>query len=140
MIARAMRSRGRGHSRAASWRRQARSVGVSSRAAAGAVSSPAAIAAARSAAQASGVAHMGAHALGAAAYAAKAAGYRAPGDPDAIDSEIRWQLERLSDSARAALALLPVLGEDRAGPLGSGLLSAGILGSVIRTLQAELRR
>lgn len=108
--------------------------------AAGVVSSPAAIAAARSAAQASGVAHMGAHALGAAAYAAKAAGYRAPGDPDAIDGEIRWQLEQLSDPTRAALAGLPLLGEDRAGPLGSGLLSAGILGSVIRTLQAELRR
>ena len=102
------------------------------------VSTPAAVAAARAAAQAAGVAHMGAHALGAAAYAAKAAALRTPERPDALDDEIRWQLEHMSDEARSALARLPLLGEDPSGPLGPGLLAAGILGSVIRTIQAEL--
>ncbi|WP_349865868.1 putative immunity protein [Leifsonia sp. WHRI 6310E] len=106
--------------------------------AAGAVTGPAAIAAARAAAQAAGVAHMGAHALGAAAYAAKAAGLAAPDRPDAMDAEIRWQLDHLSPEARAALAQLPALGEDSAGPLGSGLLARGVLGSVIRRLQAGI--
>ncbi|MCA0251164.1 MAG: hypothetical protein LCH76_02505 [Actinobacteria bacterium] len=104
--------------------------------AAGAVTGPAAVASARSAAQASGVAHMGAHALGAAAYAAKAAGL-ASGD-DAADAEISWQLDHMSEPVRAALHRLPLLGEDPAGPLGSGLLASGILGSIIRKLQAGL--
>lgn len=107
--------------------------------AAHAVSSPAAVAAARSAAQAAGVAHMGAHALGAAAYAAKAAGLRSSVRSDAVDEEIRWQLHHLSAEARSALASLPLLGEDSAGPLGPGLLSSGILGAIIRTIQAEIR-
>jgi hypothetical protein len=102
------------------------------------VTSPAAVAAARAAAQASGVAHMGAHALGAAAYAAKAAGLGAPERPDAVDDEIRWQLEHVSAEARSALASLPSLGEDSAGPLGPGLLASGILGSIIRKIQAEV--
>jgi len=102
------------------------------------VSSPAAVAAARSAAQASGVAHMGAHALGAAAYAAKAAGLRSPERPDAVDDEILWQLRHLSTEARSALASLPLLGEDSAGPLGPGLLSSGTLGVIIRRIQADL--
>lgn len=110
---------------------------VAGRAARG-LSSPAAVAAARSAAQASGVAHMGAHALGAAAYAARAAGLRSPERPDAVDDEIRWQLRHLSTEARAALAGLPPLGEDPAGPLGPGLLSSGDLGSIIRALQAGI--
>ena len=104
------------------------------------VSSPAAVAAARAAAQAAGVAHMGAHALGAAAYAAKAAGLRSHDRPDAIDDEIQWQLEQLSAAARSALASLPLLGDDPAGPLGPGLLSSGILGSIIRRIQAAIRR
>ncbi|HKU12600.1 MAG TPA: hypothetical protein VJQ61_15395 [Sinomonas sp.] len=58
------------------------------------VQSPAAAAAARSAMQAAAVAHMGAHALGAAAYAAKAAGLASPDRPQAVDNEIRWQLEQ----------------------------------------------
>ena len=106
--------------------------------AARAVTSPSAIAAARAAAQASGVAHMGAHALGAAAYAAKAAALGSPGLPNAADDEIRWQLEHMSAAARSALASLPPLGEDSAGPLGSGLLASGILGSIIRTIQADV--
>ena len=102
------------------------------------VTTPAAIAAARAAAQASGVAHMGAHALGAAAYAAKAAALGKPDRPDAVDDEIRWQLEHMSVEARSALASLPRLGEDSAGPLGSGLLASGILGSIIRKIQDEI--
>lgn len=105
--------------------------------AASAVASPAAIAAARSAAQASGVAHMGAHALGAAAYAAKAAGLAA-GDDGGIDAEISWQLDRTTKPVRTALRRLPLLGEDPAGPLGSGLLASGVLGSIIGKLQAGL--
>ncbi|WP_313542251.1 putative immunity protein [Leifsonia aquatica] len=106
--------------------------------AAHAVTGRAAIAAARSAAQAAGVAHMGAHALGAAAYAADAAGLASPDRPGAMDDEIRWQLDRLTPEARAALAQLPPLGEDTAGPLGPGLLARGVLGSAIRRLQAGI--
>jgi len=98
--------------------------------AAGVVSDPAAVAAARSAAQASGVAHMGAHALGAAAYAAN--------PDDAVDAEIAWQLGHMTQPVREALRRLPLLGEDPSGPLGSGLLASGVLGSVIRKLQAGL--
>jgi hypothetical protein len=106
--------------------------------AAHAVSSPAAVAAARAAAQASGVAHMGAHALGAAAYAAKAAGLASADDRVAVSDEIAWQVEQLDDRTKAALQQLPPLGEDSAGPLGPGLLATGVLGSIIRTLQASI--
>ena len=101
------------------------------------VSSPAAKAAAWSAGQAAGVAHMGAHALGAAAYAAKAAELHQAG---AGTAEIAWQLEHLSDPARTALRLLPALGTDPSGPLGSGLLASGVLGDNIRAIQNGLRR
>jgi len=105
--------------------------------AAHAVSSPAAVAAARAAGQAAGVAHMGAHALGAAAYAAKAAGLAATDEPAAVSAEISWQLERMSSPVRAALRLLPPVGEDSAGPLGAGgLLASGALGAIIRRIQA----
>lgn len=103
--------------------------------AAGAVTSPAAAAAARAGAQAAAVAHMGAHALGAAAYAAKAAGLAAP-EPDVLH-EVRWQLDRLTTPTRSALRQLPPLGEDSAGPLGSGLLATGVLADVIRRIQAD---
>ncbi|MFJ3034347.1 putative immunity protein [Curtobacterium pusillum] len=115
--------------------------------AAHAVTSPAAVAAARAAAQASGVAHMGAHALGAAAYAARAAGLAEPrlqadgdrsddrsGDPP-TDRELRWQLDHLTDPVRTALRRLPALGTDTSGPLGPGLLARGALGEHIRALQ-----
>src|SRR3954463_15452383 len=92
--------------------------------AAHAVSSPPAVAAARAAGQAAGVAHMGAHALGAAAYAAKAAGLGFPDRGDALNDEVRWQLQRMTAATRAALRRLPLLGEDSAGPLGSGLLAS----------------
>jgi len=106
--------------------------------AAHAVTSPAAKAAAWSAAQASGVAHMGAHALGAAAYATKAVMIAANATPDAGDAEISWQLDQLSDPARDALRHLPLLGTDNSGPLGAGLLASGTLGATIRTIQSAL--
>lgn len=102
------------------------------------VTSPAAVAAARSAGQASGVAHMGAHALGAAAYAAKAAELATPGSADARENEVRWQLEHMTPDVRAALRELPALGEDSSGPLGSGLLASGVLATTIREIQTEL--
>jgi hypothetical protein len=100
------------------------------------VSTPAAVAAARAAGQAAAVAHMGAHALGAAAYAAQAAGLAASDRPDAVGEEIQWQLGNLSVAARDALRRLPLVGEDRSGPLGPGLLSSGLRGAIIRDLQA----
>ena len=81
---------------------------------------------------------MGAHALGAAAYAAKAAALAAPDHPAAVADEISWQVSGMSAEVRAALQKLPPLGEDSAGPLGPGLLASGILGSVIRELQAAI--
>ena len=81
---------------------------------------------------------MGAHALGAAAYAAKAAGLAAPERPEAVHDEITWQLERMNARTRAALRQLPPIGEDSAGPLGSGLLASGILGAVIRNIQSAV--
>lgn len=105
--------------------------------AAKAVESPAAIAAARAAAQASGVAHMGAHALGAAAYAVRAAGL-ASDDADAGVHEIEWQLSAMTDDVRAALRRLPRVGEDTAGPLGPGLLGTGVLAGIIAMIQDGL--
>lgn len=105
--------------------------------AAGAASTPAGAAAARSVAQASAVAHMGAHALGAAAYAVKAVGLANPGDPQAVDAEIRWQITELTEEERSALRRLPSLGSDSSGPLGPGLLCRGVLGTTIRAIQAQ---
>jgi len=102
------------------------------------VRTPSAVAAARAAGQAAAVVHMGAHALGAAAYAAKAAGLAAPDRPDAVREEIRWQLDHMSPEVRTALRLLPPVGENRSGPLGPGLLASGLLGTIIRDLQAGL--
>jgi immunity protein 5 of polymorphic toxin system len=102
------------------------------------VKSPAAAAAARAAGQAAAIPHMGAHALGAAAYAAKAAGLAAPDRPEAVGEEIRWQLGHMSPPVRAALRMLLPVGENSAGPLGPGLLASGLLGTIIRDLQAGL--
>ena len=101
-------------------------------------SAPAAAAAARAAGQAAAVAHMGAHALGAAAYAVKAAGLASPDQQVAASREIRWQLGHMSASVRAALRKLPPVGEDPSGPLGPGLLGSGLMGTIIRDLQAGL--
>jgi hypothetical protein len=102
------------------------------------VKGPAAAAAARAAGQAASIAHMGAHALGAAAYAAKAAGLAAPDRPEAVSEEISWQLGRMSSAVSVALRRLPPVGENSSGPLGPGLLASGLLGTIIRDLQASL--
>ncbi len=102
------------------------------------VKAPAAAAAARAAGQAASISHMGAHALGAAAYAAKAAGLAASDGPAAVGEEIRWQLGHVSTAARTALRLLPPVGENPSGPLGPGLLASGLLGTIVRDLQAGL--
>ena len=100
--------------------------------------SAAAVAAARAAGQAAAIAHMGAHALGAAAYAAKAAGLAAPEPSSAITREIRWQLRRMSAAVARALRTLPPVGENASGPLGPGMLASGLLGAIIREIQASL--
>ena len=105
---------------------------------AGEVTAPAAAAAARAAGQAVAVCHMGAHALGAAAFAVKAAGLADPDRPEAVEDEIRWQLDHMSAEVRAALRALPPIGENSSGPLGPGLLASGQLGTIIRDLQAGL--
>jgi hypothetical protein len=99
--------------------------------------SPPATAAARAAGQAAAIPHMGAHARGA-AYAAKAACLAAPDGADAASEEIRWQLDHISAAARVALRPLPPVGENASGPLGLGLLAPGLLGRIIRDLQAGL--
>ena len=105
---------------------------------AGDVKGPAAAAAARSAGQAVAICHMGAHALGAAAYAVKAASLADPDRPEAVEDEVRWQLDHMSAEVRAALRALPPIGENSTGPLGPGLLATGQLGTIIRDLQAGL--
>ena len=102
------------------------------------VRSPAAAAAARAAGQAVAVCHMGAHALGAAAYAVRAAGLADRGRPEAVDDEIRWQVDHMSAEVRAALRRLPPVGENSSGPLGPGLLASGPVGIVIRDLQGRI--
>lgn len=102
------------------------------------VVTPSAAAAAKAAGQATAIPHMGAHALGAAAYAAKAAGLAAPDAREAVIDEIQWQLSRMSAATRTALGRLPPVGESRSGPLGPGLLASGLLGTIIRDLQAGL--
>ena len=81
---------------------------------------------------------MGAHALGAAAFAVKATGLAADDGPAAVSEEIRWQLGHMSAAAATALRLLPPVGEDSSGPLGPGLLASGLLGTIVRDLQAGL--
>jgi len=98
----------------------------------------AAIAAARAAGQASGVAHMGAHALGAAAYAAKAAALSSSAPEEARRDEVRWQIRHMSVDVRTALVRLPLLGTNSSGPLGAGLLASGVLATTIREIQAAL--
>jgi hypothetical protein len=115
---------------------------IQRRFAAGAVArnaaTPSAAAAAKAAGQAAAIPHMGAHALGAAAYAAKAAGLAALDRPEAVSEEIQWQLGHMSPATKTALRQLPPVGENGAGPLGRGLLASGVLGAIIRDLQAGL--
>jgi hypothetical protein len=44
----------------------------------------------------------------------------------------------MSPAIRAALRQLPLVGENASGPLGPGLLARGLLGAIIRELQAGL--
>ena len=81
---------------------------------------------------------MGAHALGAAAYAVKAISLAEPDRPEAVEEEVRWQLEHASPQVTIALSSLPPVGENSSGPLGPGLLASGQIGSIIRDLQAGL--
>lgn len=104
----------------------------------GEVPNPAAAAVARAAGHAAAVPHMGAHALGAAAYAAQAAGLAAPERKDALSAEIRWQLHHMTPPVRFALRSLPPVGQNPSGPLGPGLLAEGLLGEIVRNLQALL--
>lgn len=84
---------------------------------------------------------MGAHALGAAGYAAKASALDGPADRgDEIGSQTVRQMAAMSDAVADALARLPALGENGAGPLGPGRLSSGHVGRTVRAIQAELRR
>jgi hypothetical protein len=73
--------------------------------------------------------------LGAAAYAVQAVILAAPDRPEAKSEEIDWQVRLLTPPVRAALRELPPVGENRAGPLGPGLLSSGVRGEAIRLLQ-----
>ncbi|HEX9044586.1 MAG TPA: hypothetical protein VF802_06130 [Candidatus Limnocylindrales bacterium] len=102
------------------------------------VKTPVAAAVARAAGQAVAICHMGAHSLSAAAYADIAIGIADPERPEAVDDEIRWQLDHMSPEVRAALRALPPVGENSAGPLGPGRLASGRLGAVIRQLQGGL--
>jgi hypothetical protein len=102
------------------------------------VKAPAAKAAARAAGQAASIPHMGAHALGAAAYAAHAVGLAVSDRPDTVGEEIRWQLSHMSAAAKRALRQLPPVDENSSGPLGPGLLASGVLGTIIRDLQAGM--
>jgi hypothetical protein len=99
---------------------------------------PAAKAAAYAAQQAAAVAHMGAHALGAAGYAAKAATLADGKSGEAVRSVATGQVATMSAAVANALSLLPVLGEERAGPLGPGRLTSGEVGEAIRLIQAQL--
>ena len=116
-------------------RRRGGAAGAAAREAANA----AATAVAYAAEQAAAVAHMGAHGLGAAGYAAKARVLATPDDGTALDTEVRWQVDAMSDRVARALATLPALGEDRRGPLGIGRLVQGDVGAAIRLLQQHLR-
>src|SRR5690606_12884287 len=95
--------------------------------AANSVTDAAAVAAARAAGQLSGVAHMGAHALGAASYAVKAASLASDDETAAAQAELSWQFDHMSPAVREALGRLPLLGHDTSGPLGTGLLTSGVL-------------
>ncbi|MGJ0120479.1 putative immunity protein [Williamsia sp. MIQD14] len=106
--------------------------------AAGAATTPAGAAAARSVAQASGVAHMGAHALGAAAYAVKAVSLANPGVTESVADEIAWQVAQCTLSEQAILRQLPPVSTESGGPLGPGLMTRGILGDTIREIQGRI--
>lgn len=77
---------------------------------------------------------MGAHALGAVAYAAKAVSLAMADREAARRDQVRWQIDRMTPDVRAALARLPVPGENSSGPLGTGPLA-----SMSRTKSGRLK-
>lgn len=100
---------------------------------------PAARAAAYAAEQAAAVAHMGAHALGAAGYAGKAAALDVGCCDGAVArSEAHRQVAGMTESVARVVSSLPVLGENRSGPLGPGRLTLGHVGETIREVQRLL--
>ncbi|WP_341947799.1 putative immunity protein [Microbacterium sp. LWH11-1.2] len=96
------------------------------------------VAAARAAGQASGVAHIGAHALGTAAYAAKVASLAAADQETERRDQVRWQIDRVTPAVRPALSRMPLLGENSSGPMCTGLLTSGVFAVTIREIQSEL--
>jgi hypothetical protein len=50
----------------------------------------------------------------------QAAGLANPDRREAVEDEIRWQLQHMSADVRAALRALPPVGENSSGPLGPG--------------------
>lgn len=56
----------------------------------------------------------------------------------AADAEATWQLSAMTPEVVAALALLPTLGQNRAGPLAPGRLSHGHVGRTIRLIQLRV--
>jgi hypothetical protein len=56
-----------------------------------------------------------------------------------VRAAARRQVAATTDAAARALSSLPVLGENRSGPLGPGRLSGGLLGEAIREIQDQLK-
>lgn len=113
-------------------------------AAARAASTPAARAVAYGAEQAAAVAHMGAHGLIAAGYAAMARaladdGATAEHHRLAVEAETAAQRLMMTEAVHTALSSLPLLGENRAGPLMGGRAARGLVGLAIRLIQSELQ-
>jgi hypothetical protein len=83
---------------------------------------------------------MGAHALGAAGYAGKAGTLDAGCTTDDVTRvEATRMVASMSDGVAAAIASLPLLGENSSGPLTAGRLATGHVGETIRAIQALLR-
>lgn len=61
-----------------------------------------------------------------------------PERTEAVSEEIGRQVASMPDKVRAALRKLPPVGENQSRPLGPGVLASGILGAIIRDLQAGL--
>lgn len=80
--------------------------------------------------------------MGAAGYAGKAtvlATQRADGlsEADQITCIADLQVALMSEEACRAIAALPLLGENRGGPLAPGRLATGHIGATIRAVQAH---
>ena len=74
---------------------------------------------------------MGAHALGAAAYGVKGVSLAEPNRPEALEEEIRWQLDHMSTRVRALSEPSPLLARIRQALLGPGLSLQGSSAPVV---------